>query len=172
MSVPSRLIVTTPPWSARRLRGGPPVPFCRFLLQFRVAFERIPHLPAEPLDVGIEFPGLRGLRPYPRGYRAAGQRHPDVVGKRSDHLVGLVARSLVTQDPDPVVLPEALVEIQLVASPPEERGRIERRKASVQQGGDCLPRLLAHTSVSPVQRVPGANRLQISVRVIHTETAH
>ena len=103
-------------------------------LQFRAAFERIPQLPAESLDVRIELSGLRRerLRPYPRGYRAEGQRHSDVVGKRSDHLVGLVARSFVTEDPDPVVLPEALVEIELVASPPEERGRVEWCKPSVQ----------------------------------------
>src|SRR6266516_551619 len=126
MSVPLRLIVTTPYWSTHPSGGRLRASFCRFPLQFRAAFERIPQLPAESLDVRIELSGLRsGLRPYPRGYRAEGQRQSDVVGKRSDHLVGLVARSFVTEDPDPIILPEALVEIELVASPPEERGRVE-----------------------------------------------
>src|SRR5215467_7763727 len=126
MSVPPRLTVTAPCSSTRRLRGGLRAPFCRFRLQLRTAFERIPQLPTELVDVRIEFSGLwRGLSPYPRGYRASGQRHPDVVGKRSNHLVGLVARSFVTEDPDPVVPPEALVEIELVASPPEERSRVQ-----------------------------------------------
>src|SRR5215469_1640357 len=161
MSVLSLFIVTTPYWSTFPSEGPAASTVLPVPLQFRAAFERIPQLPAESLDGRIEFPGLRwgGLRPYPRSDRAEGQRHSDVVGKRSDHLVGLVACSVVTEDPDPVVLPEALVEIKLVASPPEERGRVEWCEPSVQQDGDCLPRLLGRTFVSPVQRVPGTNRL-------------
>src|SRR6476620_3696121 len=118
MSVPLRLIVTTPYWSTRPSEGSAASTVLSVPLQFRAAFERIPQLPAESLDVRIELSVLRRewLRPYPRGYRAEGQLQSDVVGKRSDHLVGLVARSFVTEDPDPVVLPEALVEIELVAS--------------------------------------------------------
>src|SRR5262249_25888797 len=103
---------------------------------------------------------------------AGGQRHADVAGKRWNHLVWLVARSFVAEDPDPVVLPEALVEVELVASPPEERGRVEWGEPPFQQGGDRLPRFLGHTHVSPVQPVPGTNRLQIPVWVVRTESAH
>src|SRR5215831_7863100 len=174
MSVPSCLIVMTPHWSTRLSEGRLRAVFCRFPLQFRVASERIPQFPTESLDVRIESDALwrDWVRPYTRSYRAQGQRKSDVVGKGSDHLVGLVARSFVTQDPDPAVLPEALVEIELVASPPEERGRVEWGKPPVQQGGDRLPRFLGHTHVSPVQRVPGTNRLQIPVRVVRTESTH
>src|SRR5215831_8055156 len=168
MSVPLRLSVTTPlPWSTRPLEGRRRTPRCRFSLQLRAAFERIPQLPAKLLDVRVELPGLRveRLRPYPRGYRAEGQRHSDVTGKGADHLAGLVARSFVTEDPDPVVLPKALVEIELVASPPEDRGSVEWCEPPAQQVGNRLPRFLGHPFVSPVQRIPGANRLQIPVRV-------
>src|SRR5262249_26075791 len=149
----------TPTGQRARLPGRLRAPLRRFPLQFRAACERIPQLPAEPLDVRIELSGLPGgwPRPHSRDYRAEGQRQSDVVGERSDHLVGPVARSFVTEDPDPVVLPEALVEIELVAGPPEERGRVERCKPSVQQLGDRLPRLLGRASVSPVQRISGTN---------------
>src|SRR5690348_4237972 len=116
MSVPLRLIVMVPQ-----------------PLQFPAVRERIPQRPAEPVDVRIQ-PRGRGKswqRPYPRGYRAGGQRYSDVRGKRPDHLAGLVACPFVAQDPDPVVRPEALVEIELVASPPEERGRVERGEPAV-----------------------------------------
>src|SRR5262252_7837084 len=114
MSVPLRLSVTTPPPGRRaRLKGSAASTVPSVLLQFRTAVERIPQLPAELLHVRIEFSGLRmgWLRPHPRGYRAKGQRHPDVTGKRPDHLAGLVARPFVTEDPDPAVLPQALIEI-------------------------------------------------------------
>ncbi len=174
MSVPLRLIVTTPSWSTRPSEGRLRAPFCRFRYSSgQPSNESHSFLQSRSTSGSSSLvSGGRWLRPYPRGYRAEGQRQSDVVGKRSDHLVGLVARSFVTEDPDPVVLPEALVEIELVASPPEERGRVEWCKPSVQQGGDRLPRFLGHTSVSPVQRVPGTNRLQIPVRVVHTESTH
>ena len=113
---------------------------------------------AAPLPAGLS---SRGAAPVRYG-----------SGRDPDHLVGLVACTFVTEDPDPVVLPESLVEIELVASPPEERGRVEWCKPSVQQGDDRLPRFLGYTFVSPVQRVPGTNRLQIPVGVVHTESTH
>src|SRR5690348_1627841 len=124
MSVPPPLMTTTPYLSTPPSRGRPRAPSCPCRLQFWLAFERVPQLPAQSLHFRIERNCLRKrwLWPYPGGDRAPRQRQTDMRGKRVNHLVGMGACAFVTEDPEPVVLAEALLEIELVASPPEERG--------------------------------------------------
>ena len=103
------------------------------------------------------------------GYRMPRQRNPYPVRQGPDHVVGASAGAIVTEDPNPLLLPEALVKVELVPSPPEESCRIQRLESAVQKLDDRFTSLLGGTSAAPVQRVTGSERLQVPVRILSAE---
>jgi hypothetical protein len=89
--------------------------------------------------------------------------------KRADHILRTIADSLVAQDPNPLILGQTLIEVELVSSPPEQGGGVERLKSVSKELYDPLPGLIGGTSAAPVHRVSGKERLQVAVGVSQTE---
>ena len=98
-----------------------------------------------------------------------GQRDLEVVRECLDHFLGVIAGSLVTDDPNPLITPELLFEVELIPSPPKERSRIKGRQSLVHQLDHRLTDLFGSTSAPPVQRVISAERLQVPIRIVLAE---
>ncbi|MBF6557858.1 MAG: hypothetical protein IVW52_17220 [Acidimicrobiales bacterium] len=82
----------------------------------------------------------------------------------------MTAHLFVAKNLNALVLGKALIKVKLVASPPEEGGRIEWLKSIPKEPYHPFPGLLCGTSAAPVQSVAGEEWFEIAVGVSQTET--